>query len=460
MSTLILTDTGQAKVAAALAGGQPVRIEEVVAGDGGISSFTPASPQSPVWQPDAALTALPGERWRGAPADIHSDDAAGEVIISAVIPQQAGGWWLHAAGLIDDAGDLIAVAALEPVYVSTHRELTLTLRLAVSQASAISLQVPPTALATREWVAGAFNPVPDGKLGINATADATNRLAVKSDAVLFSYDDVTPGTGDVQFKVNKAAAANTASLLFQTGWSGRAELGLAGGDDFSVKVSADGATWKQALSIDGATGRMGVNTASPAGQLHVVGEDEGLTIENAQDPGAMFTIAAGRPGLYENDLIFSEGSDIADPSRYRMRITPWGPIFPKGIRIADGEGVTSETSGALAYYKPFDGARAELAFRGADNADTAEFRMYAWRQDGAGAWYREDAAAITDNAGLVVSQFYGAVRLPSHTVATLPSASAVGAGGLVFVSDESGGPTLAFSDGTNWRRVQDGSVVA
>ena len=33
---------------------------------------------------------------------------------------------------------------------------------------------------------------------INSDADATNRLAVKSDAVLFSHDDVTPGSGDMR----------------------------------------------------------------------------------------------------------------------------------------------------------------------------------------------------------------------------------------------------------------------
>ncbi len=98
------------------------------------------------------------------------------------------------------------------------------------------------------------NPVPDGKLGINTTADATNRLAVKSDAVLFSHDDVTPGTGGVQFKVNKAAATNTASLLFQDNWSGRAELGLAGDDDFRIKVSPDGTAWRDVLHANASGG--------------------------------------------------------------------------------------------------------------------------------------------------------------------------------------------------------------
>ncbi len=86
-------------------------------------------------------------------------------------------------------------------------------------------------------------------LGINATADTTNRLALASDAALFSHD----GT-DHRVTVNKASAADTASLLFQSNWSGRAEMGLTGSDSFEIKVSSDGSSFTTALSIDPATG--------------------------------------------------------------------------------------------------------------------------------------------------------------------------------------------------------------
>jgi hypothetical protein len=85
------------------------------------------------------------------------------------------------------------------------------------------------------------------KLGINATADTTNRLSINADASLFSHD----GHGH-QIKVNKAAAGDTGSLLYQTGFSGRAEMGLAGSDDFEVKVSADGASWNTAMKTTAA----------------------------------------------------------------------------------------------------------------------------------------------------------------------------------------------------------------
>ena len=87
------------------------------------------------------------------------------------------------------------------------------------------------------------------QFGINASADATNRLAVSAPATLLTHE----GAGH-QVKINKAATTDTASLLYQSNWSGRAEMGLAGNDDFSLKVSADGASWSEALRADGATG--------------------------------------------------------------------------------------------------------------------------------------------------------------------------------------------------------------
>lgn len=102
------------------------------------------------------------------------------------------------------------------------------------------------------------NPVP--LVGVNATADTTNRLAVASPASLFNHD----GAGH-QVKVNKSATTATASLLFQTGYSGRAEMGTTGDDDFHVKVSADGASWREAIVVNRSTGTVSLpNTPAQA----------------------------------------------------------------------------------------------------------------------------------------------------------------------------------------------------
>ncbi|MFT7136329.1 MAG: hypothetical protein ACI80I_002330 [Akkermansiaceae bacterium] len=82
-------------------------------------------------------------------------------------------------------------------------------------------------------------------LGIGTTWDVTNLLSVASDASLFNH----AGAGH-QIKLNKADISETASLLFQSDFTGHAEIGLAGESALSVKVSADGASWYQALRID------------------------------------------------------------------------------------------------------------------------------------------------------------------------------------------------------------------
>lgn len=87
--------------------------------------------------------------------------------------------------------------------------------------------------------------------GVNGTADVTTRFVVQAPASLFNHD----GAGH-QLKLNKAAAGETASLLFQDGYSGRAEIGLAGDDDLHCKVSPDGSAWAEALVVDAATGEV------------------------------------------------------------------------------------------------------------------------------------------------------------------------------------------------------------
>ncbi|MFB9947711.1 DUF2793 domain-containing protein [Rhizobium puerariae] len=141
-------------------------------------------------------------------------------------------------------------------------------------------------------------PLPDSgsfaELGINATADNTNRFVVSAAASLFNH----AGNGH-QIKVNKAASGDTASLLFQTNWTGHAEMGLAGNDAFSVKVS-DGGAWNTGLSISPAghvsrpnqptarAYRTGVSFAPTAGQ------QSGFTTLALNQGG--FTLGATAPG--------------------------------------------------------------------------------------------------------------------------------------------------------------------
>ncbi|MGT2486773.1 DUF2793 domain-containing protein [Methylobacterium oryzae CBMB20] len=98
------------------------------------------------------------------------------------------------------------------------------------------------------------------RLGINTAADSANRLAVKSDSALLTWDDAAPGSGDMRVFVNRKSAARDAALVFETGYAARALLGTLGSDDFTLKVSPDGAAFATALTASARTG--GIDFAS------------------------------------------------------------------------------------------------------------------------------------------------------------------------------------------------------
>lgn len=85
----------------------------------------------------------------------------------------------------------------------------------------------------------------DSFLGLGgATGDTTNRLSVNSGAILFNRE-----TDDIQIKLNKQAAGDDSSFLFQTNFSGRAEIGCIGDDNFQFKTSTDGSTFDTGLTL-------------------------------------------------------------------------------------------------------------------------------------------------------------------------------------------------------------------
>lgn len=106
-----------------------------------------------------------------------------------------------------------------------------------------------------EWL----SPKSVSGLGINTNFDATNRLAVKSNAILFSHDDQTPGTGSLHLMLNRAQSSQDAACVFQSNWSTRALLGLLANEDFTLKVSPDGRRFISALTVSSTTGKLYTN---------------------------------------------------------------------------------------------------------------------------------------------------------------------------------------------------------
>lgn len=115
------------------------------------------------------------------------------------------------------------------------------------------------------WTGSAWKPVSDTietlqnltLFGVGTTADSTNPFSAKINKALWSaLSAAEGGTGDLRYTLNKEGSANILSLLLQSGFGGRAELGLLGNDDLTLKVSADGATWNSAMVVDRATGHV------------------------------------------------------------------------------------------------------------------------------------------------------------------------------------------------------------
>lgn len=82
-------------------------------------------------------------------------------------------------------------------------------------------------------------------IGIGTTADNENRLSVNSSRVLFNH----AGDGSL-ICINKASVSDEAGIVFQTGFSTRAMLGLLGDDRLTLKVSADGTAFSDVLSVE------------------------------------------------------------------------------------------------------------------------------------------------------------------------------------------------------------------
>lgn len=85
-------------------------------------------------------------------------------------------------------------------------------------------------------------------LGLGTSASAGNPLSAKLNAALLTAKSVAEGgSGDLRVTLNKSASGNTVSQLYQTNFSGRAETGLTGNDNFSLKVSPDGSNFFASL---------------------------------------------------------------------------------------------------------------------------------------------------------------------------------------------------------------------
>ena len=176
--------------------------------------------------PDGALYVLP----QGATGSAWALAAAGDLIRA-----EAGGW-----AVLPVPDGALAVVRDEPVVLVRLGGDWLPLGVRLGQIQELE------------------------RLGVNAGNPFVARV---NKGLWTALEAGQGGDGDLRLTLNKESAADVLSLLFQSGWSGRAELGLIGDDALRLKVSADGGTWVEALVVDAASGR--VNFSRGAGRAEV-----------------------------------------------------------------------------------------------------------------------------------------------------------------------------------------------
>ncbi|EOI7794344.1 phage tail protein [Yersinia enterocolitica] len=140
----LLTHIGAAKLANATALGTRLEITHMAVGDGGGTLPTP----------DPAQTQLVNEQRRAALNSLSIDAVnSNQIIAEQIIPETEGGWWIREIGLLNKAGELIAIANCPESYKPKMQEgsgRTQLIRMIfmVSSTASVMLKITPSAVLT------------------------------------------------------------------------------------------------------------------------------------------------------------------------------------------------------------------------------------------------------------------------------------------------------------------------
>ncbi len=135
------------------------------------------------------------------------------------------------------------------------------------------------------------------RLGVGTSADTNNPVSLRLNRLLLTSKPASDGgDGDLRQTLNKDLANGVLSMLFQSGWSGRAEFGLLGSEDFSLKVSADGGAWQTAFDVPRASGKVNFPKGSVRSQVDLFTANGTYTIPAWAQRLEVILVGAGGGG--------------------------------------------------------------------------------------------------------------------------------------------------------------------
>ncbi|HDQ4771201.1 TPA: phage tail protein [Yersinia enterocolitica] len=224
----LLTHIGTAKLANATALGTRLEITHMAVGDGGGTLPTPSPAQ----------TQLVNEQRRAALNALTIDPSnPRQVIAEQIIPETEGGWWIREIGLLNKAGELIAIANCPESYKPQMQEgsgRTQLIRMIfmVSSTAAVILKTDPAVvLATRQYAdqlisttvtsisnhIRTLNPHPQYLLASHNLFDLSDTKAARANLQLGSA--ATRNVGNAQDELMQVGAF---------GWGGNCIMASAG----------------------------------------------------------------------------------------------------------------------------------------------------------------------------------------------------------------------------------------
>lgn len=364
---------------------------------------------------------------------------------------------------LSSAAALGGTEAVPIVQSGSTVKTTISAILTYIQAQALNLTAN-FAIATNKFTVNATtgNTAVAGTLGVTgATTMAT--LATSGVASLASATITTPlpvgsgGTG--------AATLDAAGIVTKTGTQTAA----------GAKTWSDAASFSSTLAVTGASTLTGAVTASAAPTLTSAGSYGIGTMPTFTSTSGIRAcvnaVGLGNPTGNSTAAYFGVAAQAATEVANAFNLTGTFGLRSVWVRAQhQGAGTVTGAVGAMIDTNVNSGGGIITNNYGLYlAAQTVGANNWALRQVGSTTPSQFDGKVgigmlpsntldVTGTFGATgIATFGSQINLKSYTVATLPSATT--GGGLVYVSNASPTPCVAFSDGTNWKRSDNAATT-